>query len=266
MRIKRLSELKRAESQEIPLGRLPEEIYIAHYATAKAFKINELIRTIHKDSYEWYGYTLASRENPELILDIGLPENQQNLYDYTSIHPEYIFAYQQSLAADSIINGWIHSHGQLDYRHFSETDEKNQVTVLDYVTSLLRKPVAKKQILIQDLVLLQKDHYTDKDLQKGSVSVITDAPVSEAVIMETIFGGFCYAVVIGDEGWHRQEIHYKKRGILSGETSVTRKEGDMVLVDTGRMLTDVEVNALGEEVERKIQPISSPPPETIERM
>ncbi|NIR12799.1 MAG: hypothetical protein GWN86_02125, partial [Desulfobacterales bacterium] len=54
-----------------------------------------------------------------------------------------------------------------------------------------------------------------KELEQGSVSLITDAVVSEAILMETIYGGFSYSIVIGDEGWHEQEIHYKERGVIS---------------------------------------------------
>lgn len=257
MRFKVLSELKRRELREVLLATLPEEILMAQYAMAKAFKINELVRVIHKASYEWYGYTIASRGNPELIVDIGLPKNDQNFFEYTRIGPERIAEYQESLAKDRVINGWIHSHGNLEYEHFSGIDEKNQVTVLDYVAALLRKPIAKKEVVIKDLVVLLKDDCTEKDLAKGSVSLITDAPVAEARIMEAIYGSFCYAIVIGDEGWHKQEIHYQRRGILSGQTTVSKKEADIVLVETGRLLTPPDIDALSEEVREKIQPMTS---------
>lgn len=259
MRFKSLSELKRPELHEMGLATLPQDIPMAHYAMAKAFKINELVRAIHKGSYEWYGYTIANRENPELIVDIGLPKNDQNIDQYTSIGPEKIADYQESLPMDKVINGWIHSHGSLEHKEFSGTDEKNQVTVLDYVTALLRKPVAKKEVVIKDLAMLVKDRCTEKDLEKGSVSLITDAPIAEARIMETIYGGFCYSIVIGDEGWHKQEIHYKRRGILSGQTTESKKEADIVLLDTGRFLTESEIAALSEEVREKIKPVTKIP-------
>ena len=257
MRFKGLSELKRRELHELVLAGLPEEILMAQYAMAKAFKINELVRVIHKESYEWYGYTIAKRGNPELIVDIGLPKNDQNFFEYTRIGPERIAEYQESLPKERVINGWIHSHGNLEYEHFSGTDEKNQVTVLDYVTAPLRKPVAKKEVVIKDLVLLVKDRCAEKDLEKGSVSLITDVPIAEARIMETIYGGFCYSIVIGDEGWHKQEIHYQRRGILSGQTTESKKEAEIVLVDTGRSLTQSDIDALSDEVREKIQPMTS---------
>lgn len=255
MRFKGLSELKRPELHEIVLATLPQDILMAQYAMAKAFKINELVRVIHKESYEWYGYTIANRDDPELIVDIGLPKNDQNLVEYTRIGAERIADYQESLPMDKVINGWIHSHGSLEYEHFSETDEKNHMTVLDYVAALLRKPVAKREVLVKDLVLLVKDRYTEKDLEKGSVSLITDAPIREARIMETIYGNFCYSIVIGDGGWHTQEIYYKRRSILTGQTTVTKKEARIVLVDTDRSLTQSEIDALSNEVKEKIQPM-----------
>lgn len=265
MRFKGLAELKRPEGYEITLAGLPKQILTARYAMAKAFKINELVRAIHKDSYEWYGFTIANRGNPEQIVDIGLPRNDQNLSDYTSVGPERIAGFQESLPRDRVINGWIHSHGRLPFEQFSLTDEQNQVTVLDYVMALLRKPVAKKEIVIRDLTILMKDRWTEKDLQRGSVALITDAPITEARVIETIYGGFCYALIIGDGGWHRQEIHYRRRGILSGQTTEDKREADLILVEIGRQLTGADIQALEEEVREKIQPGLAVPRERFER-
>jgi hypothetical protein len=254
VRFKGLAALKRPEGYEVTLAGLPEQIPMARYALSKAFKIGDLVRTVYQESYEWYGFTIATRGNPELIMDIGLPKNDQNLSDYTSVGPEKIAGFQEALPQDQVINGWIHSHGSLPYEQFSRTDVRNQVTVLDYVTALLRKPVAKKEILIRDLTILVKERWTEKDLERGSVTLITDAPITEARVIETIFGGFCYAIVIGDGGWHRQEIHYKRRGVLSGQVVEERQEADLVLVQTGRQLTGTDVQNLEDEVREKIQP------------
>jgi hypothetical protein len=256
VRFKSLSELKRPPLHKLVLAALPQEIEMTDYAKAKAFKINELIRIIHQENYEWYGYTIANRDDPELIVDIGLPKNEQNIFQYTSITPEKIADYQESLPLDTVINGWIHSHGNLEFKQFSSIDEENHRTVLDYVTALLRKPVAKKEVAIKDLALLVKDQYTDQDLEKGSVCLITDAPIGEARIMETIYGVFCYGIVIGDAGWHHQEIYYKSRGILSGQTTVSHREADLILIDSGRSLTPADIARLADEVKEKIQPVT----------
>jgi len=266
MRFKSLSDLKRQKPKEVTLATLPQEVSLTHYAKEKAFKISELVREIHDESYEWYGFTLADKENPDLITDIGLPRNAQNLQEYATIGPEGIAEYYDSLSKDTIINGWIHSHGALHYRHFSHTDEENHATVLDFVTARLRKAVAKKEIPIQDLQLLVKDEFAEKELEKGSVSLITDAVVSEAILMETIYGGFSYSIVIGDEGWHEQEIHYKERGVISGRTHVSMKCAELMLIDNGRSLTQSDITLLSKEVEEKIQPNTNPPTEEIERM
>jgi len=266
MRFRSLSELKRPEPRQVILATLPQEISMALYAKAKAFKINELVREIHQESYEWYGFTIADKDNPELIADIGLPKNDQNLQDFTTLGPERIAEYHESLPEETIINGWIHSHGALKYKHFSHTDEENQATVLDFVTARLRWVVAKKEVPIQDLNLLVKGEFEEKDLGKGSVSIITDGVISEATIMETIYGGFCYSIVIDDEGWHEQEIHYKERGVLSGYSGVSKRSADIVFIDTGRSLTEADIALLSDEVEEKIQPNINPPPELIERM
>lgn len=265
MSFRSLADLRRREAYEVRLATLPQEIRIAQYALAKAFKINELVRVVHGGSYEWYGFTLADPQDPALIVDIGLPRNDQNLSQYTRIAPEQIAAYQESLPAHRVINGWIHSHGNLEHRQFSRVDEGNQRTVLDYVTTRLRIPVAKREVRIQDLVLLVKDRYREEELAQGSVSLITDVPVTEARILETVYGSFCYSIVIGDEGWHEQEVHYKERGILSGYTAEHRRKARLVPVDTGAVLTSAEVEALREEVRTKLRPIPSVPRERYEK-
>ncbi|MCU0553617.1 MAG: hypothetical protein MUF17_02465 [Syntrophales bacterium] len=260
MRLKSLAGVKKAAVREISLAELPTEICMTRFAHEKSFKINELVRTIHRRSYEWYGFTLAWREQPEVIVDIGLPVNEQNQDQYVSLAPEKIADYCDSLSQSLIINGWIHSHGELDFKHFSETDAANQATVLDYVTARLRLPVAKVEVVIGDLSCLQEGSWSMEDLEKGSVSLITDAPVGRAQIWETEFGGFCYAIVIGDDGWHEQEIHYKKRGILTGQTMVSHTLADIRLMDDGRFLTGSDLEILAEEVKNRLSPMAYVPP------
>ncbi len=266
MRFKELSQLKRPEPFTIKLGNLPQHIMMTEYAKEKAFKISELVKMTFEDSFEWYGFTLADQGQPELIADIGLPKNDLNLQDYTALGSERIAQFQESLQKELIINGWIHSHGALNYRHFSDTDEKNHLIVLDFVAARTRKPLAKKEIAIQDLVLLEKGRFVGKDMSKGSVSLITDRQVKEAKIMETVYGSFCYSIVIGDEGWHEQEIHYRERGILSGHTKVGSKAAGIEFVDTGKSLSQHDIDALSNDVKEKIKPHTDPPPELIERM
>jgi hypothetical protein len=266
MRFKDLSRLKRPKPLTITLGNLPQNILMTTYAKAKAFKISELVSLLFEKSFEWYGFTLANNDHPELIVDIGLPKNDFNLQDYTTLGSQRIAEFQESLSKDMIINGWIHSHGALNYRHFSSTDEKNHLTVLDFVAARTRKPLTKKEIAIQNLVLLEQDRFSEKDLEKGSVCLITDGPITEAKIMETIYGSFCYSIVIGDEGWHEQQIHCREKGILSGHTTVWSKAADIEFVETDKTLSQTDILSLTEEVKQKIRPHTDPPPELIERM
>jgi hypothetical protein len=266
MRFKTLTQLKRPEPLKITLGNLPQNILMAEYAMDRAFKTSELVRKIFKDSYEWYGFTLADPAHPEFIVDIGLPENNMNLQDYTTLSSKKIADFHESIPEKRIINGWIHSHGALNYKHFSTTDEKNNRTVLDFVAAGTRKPVVKKEVPVQDLVLLEKDRFSDKDLKKGSVSLITDKPITEAKIMETVYGSFCFSIVIGDGGWHEQQIHYRERSILSGHSRVWSQSTKIEFVDTQRTLNPEEIQAMEKEVKEKIQPNLNPPTELIERM
>ena len=266
MRFKHLSHLKRPESLKIILGSMPQNILMFERARDRAFKISEAVREIFNESYEWYGFTLADPTHPEFIIDIGLPKNDMNLQNYTILSSSRIAEFHESLPKNRIINGWIHSHGALNYKHFSTTDEKNNRTVLDFVAAGTRKLLAKKEIPIQDLVLLEKDRYNEKDLERGTVSLITDKPVAEAKIMETIYGSFCYSIVIGDGGWHEQQIHYRERSVLSVQTKVWSKSAEIEFAHTRKGLNPEELQAIGNEVKEKIQPNLNPPPELIERM
>lgn len=253
MRFKSLSELKRPEPEEVILDTLPQAILMTNYARAKAFSINALVRRIHRSSYEWYGYTIAALRNPEVVVDIGIPFNDKNFHQYTGIEPENIANYRESLPADAVINGWIHSHGNLQFRQFSRTDERNHQTVLDYVSTILRKPVAKRRVPIRDMTLLVDGQFDETHLTAGNVSVVTDHPVSRVQIMETLYGSFCYGIVVGDGGWHRQEVHYRRRGILTGHTTVSKREAEIVLMDDGKRFTESDMGILVMEVRDRIR-------------
>ena len=270
MRFKALGDLARPAPREIVLTSLPEQVLITDYARAKAFLVSELVRRVHNAAYEWYGFTLAERGRPEVIVDVGLPDNAENQENYTHISPELIAAYQETLPAGRIINGWLHSHGALEYRNFSPVDEVNQATVLDYVTSLVMVPVAQKEVVIRDLALrvMGEEGAGEPPLGEGtagtggprqnpaSVTLFTDVPVGRAKLLETVYGGFCFAIVIGDEGWTKQEIHYKTRGILTGETNVSHREADLTLVRTGKILTPSDQEALELEVKERLRPVT----------
>jgi hypothetical protein len=265
MRFKSLTDLKRKEPQELVLAALPQTIRITPFALDKAFKISALVRRLFQESFEWYGFTLATREQPAIVIDIGLPQNDENIQEYVSLNAEQIALFQETLPPELIINGWIHSHGSLDFKKFSAIDEMNQRTVLDYVTTKLRQPVAKREIFISDLVCLVKGEYREEDLQRGSVNLITDTAVAEAMLLETVYGGFCFAIVIGDEGWHRQEIHHLYRGILSGYTAGASREAELTFIGEHTTLSAADLQLLSEEVQNKIRPITYKP-EKLERV
>jgi len=79
MRFKDLSQLKRPQPLKMTFGSLPQHILMTKYAKDKAFKISERVGVIFEKSFEWYGFTLANNDHPELIVDIGLPQNDLNL-------------------------------------------------------------------------------------------------------------------------------------------------------------------------------------------
>lgn len=254
MRLRSLSLLKRTGPGEVPLAPLPRAVTITRYAKERALAVNRLVRKMHGASFEWYGFTLAGRENPECVVDIGLPVNDRNIHRYAAIGPESISLFRDSLPPDTVINGWIHSHGDLDYKYFSPTDEANHLTVLDYVATFLRKPVARREVVIDDLRLAAGNDTEGWEAAAGSVWIVTDRPVAHARVFETVYGAFCYGILVGDGGWHRQDIYYRTRGILTGTTSASRREARMSVVRGERPFTDADREALAFEVESKIRP------------
>ncbi|MBM4285887.1 MAG: hypothetical protein FJ128_11670 [Deltaproteobacteria bacterium] len=264
MRFKSLKDLERDAPREIVLATLPQVVRLTDFAKAKAFAVSRLVRRVHGQAFEWYGFTLAQRSRPEIIVDVGLPTHAENQETYVSLSAEGIAAYQEALPPDRLINGWIHSHGKLEFRDFSGIDAANQATVLDYVTSLLKIPVAKKEVVIRDLALGLLGEGEAEALAAGSVTLLTDAPVRRARLLETVYGGFCYAFVIGDAGWTRQEIHYKTRGVLTGETHLSKREADLEIIPTGRILTPSDLETLETEVKERLRPVAYIP-EKLER-
>ncbi|MBU0666917.1 MAG: hypothetical protein ABIC91_08620 [Nanoarchaeota archaeon] len=253
-RINSLSELKKSDITEIILESLPRKIQITEYAKDKAYEISKLVRQKYYSSYEWYSFTIANKDNPELIIDVGLGKNDQNLLSYCKITPENIDKFRELLSDDLVINGWLHSHGNLNFRHFSGTDDNNQITVLRYVYSLLKKPIMKKEILIKDLSLLVANEYTDDDLIKGSVTAITDNKIDSLKFLQTIYGGFSYAIVIGDEGWHEQEIYYLQKPLFQDEKITKIVNPEIEIIKTDQVFTWKDKFALQKEIKEKIQP------------
>lgn len=256
MVLKDLSQIKKYELEEIVMGTLPKEIFMTDYSLEKSYKVNELVKDIYNQSYEWYGFTIAKKENPELIVDIGIGKNSENQLAYTKIGPEEISKFSDALPEGQVINGWIHSHGDLGFRQFSHTDDVNHVAVLNYVVSLLKKPIAKKEIAIKDISYLVENQYNGKELNDGSITLITDNPIKTARIIETIYGGFSYGVVIGDEGWHEQEIYYKRQSLLSGTESITKLATKIVTENTGIKMDEKNIADLKADIREKVTPPS----------
>ncbi len=254
MRLAKLSSLKRPEPEYVTLSELPRNVIIDRFAISKALAVNELVRGIHGDSYEWYGLTLAKKENPECITDIGLPVNDSNVHQYTGIGPENISLYRDVLPPDLIINGWIHSHGSLGYKRFSRIDEANHLTVLDYVCSYMKIAVEKREAVIDDLRVVNEAELGSGGSDGGSVWIVTNEHVSRARIFETVYGCFAYAILVGDGGWYRQEIYHRTRGILTSSTNVVKRSAELLPVSSGRRFTKPDRDFLAREVREKIRP------------
>ena len=247
--IESLSKLKKGQDV-IRLGSLPDEVHMSGYAYRKAFLINQIIRKVHGKSLEWYGYMLARQDEPELVVDIGLGRNATNMNAYTNIDPDEIGKFQESLPLDTIINGWIHSHADLGLRRFSGTDERNHLTVASYVSTILEIPLEKREVMVDDLTTLVKG--AEQDMSKGSITLVTDRPVAEARLYELRKGSFSYAVVIGDEGWTEQEIHFTKEDMLTGNM-IRDKQSDygkvgLDIVPPERYFDTQQVRCLVQEV------------------
>ena len=263
MIIKDLRELRKREGLEIILGELPNKVKITDYALEKGFKINELVREIYGRSYEWYGFLIARMKEPEIIIDIGLPKNKENDYSYTSVDPEGIGKFLDELRKNSkeeyFINGWIHSHGRLNYRRFSYIDQENMKKVLNFVSSFTTRPIAKKEIIINNLTVVTKNKGPIEEIlkkDKGSITIVTQKEPGEIKIFDTIYGAFAYSIVIGDERWSEQEIMYRKYSLISKIDEYWTNETEIELIQTNKRISDREIEALKKEIDEKINPWS----------
>lgn len=251
---------------EVALGELPASVRMTGFAHAKAFAISSMVRELYGESYEWYGLTLGDERRPEIITDIGLPRNARNLRQYTQLETADLLAFQEEVPAGRVINGWIHSHGDLQVHDFSPVDEVNHRTVLEYVASRLRCPVAKKEIRIEGLTVLQENSWSPEQMKEGSVTVLTDGPLGRVRLLETVYGSFCFALVIGDAGWMQSRLLTKRRGILTGIAVYEDRDVPFVVEEPREGLTEAQRESLKEEIQRKIRPPGSDPPELIERL
>ena len=250
-----LADLARKEAEHYELAKLPVTISMTDYAREKALAINGLVKKVHGSSYEWYGFTIADRAKPEVIVDIGIGVNDENQHAYTKIEPENIDKFKEQLPLERVINGWIHSHGDMNFRQFSGTDDANHIAVVDYVTSLLRKPIEKREVMIKDLSTLVEGSYTPEQMAAGGITLITDQPIGRAKLFDTVMGGFSYAIVVGDSGWSEQEITYKRFGLLYSKEKLTKLEkAPIEVLATGAKLTDADLAALEAEVKEKLKP------------
>ncbi len=267
MTISSLDNLRRRNSLVTKLGNhLPEDIPYSDYAFKKSFKVVERFRKKY-DSKEWYGLTLGTLAAPMDIYDIGIPPNNKNYNAYTQIIPEMIGEYIETLDPKLVVNGWVHSHGHLNYRQFSGTDYDNMRVVHNFVSSRIEFPLEKRERLVNNLSILIEGQYSLKDLNNGSLTLIVDQPIKQARILDTLLGSFSYHVVIGEGGWHCAEILYGFRDLLSGkDMEIKRKTGPDLLrrVNDGRKFGRSATRKLYRELDEKIsirKSVSPPEPD-----
>jgi len=253
-RLKDLGSLRKQELKEIVLDTLPEKIQMTDYALEKGYKTNELVRKVHKKSYEWYGFLLGPKSFPEIVTDIHLGESEANETDYVSISAENIQRAMSSLPQDTMINGWIHSHGDMGYHRFSGTDYRNMSNVLKFVSPVTRKAISKKELSIKELSLLVEGH-EEEALKKGIVTAVTDREIGKLKLFETVYGSFSYSVVIDDSRWHEQCISYEKQGILSPISDRTNEPCLLDIISSEKKITGEDIMELENDVRTKIKPV-----------
>ena len=81
-------------------------------------------------------------------------------------------------------------------------------------------PVAKREILVQNLVVLAEGRFTEEDLKGGTITLIANVPVKKTKILETILGGFCFL----DNGRRRP-----------GESRGPEMKGNAMLVEVEKL-------------------------------
>lgn len=242
----------------VELDELPTSVHMTTYAVDKAFAVNKLVRELYNKSYEWYGYLLATEKEPELAVDVGLPKNAMNHLGGTGLDPREIEIYRRSLPQDYFINGWIHSHGDLGFRQFSGTDDRNQPVMLNYVCSKRMTPIRKEALALDHLYIETKEHIGKEEellsLHMPGVE-LEGVARARAKLYELILGGFSYAVVIGDEGWTNQEVYHKERKMVTGKNNYKKiEDAQLNTVNQGREFTLLDLARLQEKVRETIDP------------
>ena len=252
MKLQSLSSLKKKELETIIISELPTEIKMTTYAKEKAYTVNKLIREICGSSLEWYGFTLADKSDPEIIIDIGLGKNAANQAGYTKIEPRDIDDFLRAKPENTIINGWIHSHGNLGFHQFSGTDDRNHKTVLDFVAGSTSKVIGYSEIPIQRLVITSAEDMSPEKMKDCTIAIVTEIAVESAKLMEKIEGSFSYGVVVDDSGWHEQEIHFVKTKPLSKTSETDRINAEIADIIVEKTITAEDLIALKKELEKKI--------------
>ncbi|MFC1698119.1 hypothetical protein ACFL1H_07290 [Nanoarchaeota archaeon] len=253
-RFQNLSKIEDIKIDNKILDTLPTDIYMTDYAVEKAYKINNFMKDIHDSSFEWYGYTIAKKDDPYKIIDVRFGYNDRNDGAYTRIEPENIEQFRMSLADDEVINGWIHSHGDLGYKQFSGTDEANHKVVRDYVSSLLRKPIEMTEIVMDNLGSLVDGKYKEDDMKDFSVTIVGDNEVKNPKLYETIKGGYCFSIVIGDSGWSEQEIETERYHMLTKKSIPGKIKTEILPIKTDQVLTIDTLLDLEMQIHQKFQP------------
>lgn len=232
--------IKGTRPEEIDENLLPTSIKITENALAKAKKIGELVDKKATSSYEWYSFSLASKNNDYIVRDIILPKKQKISSAHCAVSGEEVALASNEVAEinrssgkDYYIIGWLHSHANFSPFH-SPTDHENIMNVLNSVSLNTEKVTYKPfdlieseatvenrdgkivmrgmdeedgifELNINDIIienLLKK--YNLKELPEGKEKIrglVKDVFSPEQMkFKEPVIKGFCYSVVINNIG------------------------------------------------------------------
>ncbi len=228
----------------------PQAINIQDYVFRKSRAICYNVKRNYGSSREWYGLLVSERADPSTVTEVYLEENSSNESAYTSMLGHSIAAAAERAGKeDRVVVGWIHSHGALSV-FFSGTDRRNMEVVLNSVSANTRKQVAYEEVLFDKTSIMVNGETVNNN---GGVLIDIDSPQlimpTAARILQPLYLGWSYNIVVNDAGHHHQEISFLEEKVLTKEEKTWNLDAKLNLIHTDRTL---DLDGLAKEVNEKI--------------
>ncbi len=234
-------EKRRAEREANPaLALVPKTVRVTEDVLNKAFTLCQLVKEVHEESMEWYGFLLAKRTQPELACDFTFGK-QDSSAGHTKMSGEDIAKcieeIESSRGKEWIINGWIHSHAGFN-TFFSGTDQENRMTVLNSVYANTRRQFQRPYQFMQgeqsvckldDTLMLSSASPTDPVVivsgeDAKSVSPELLQKIFKSRMLQEAWLGFSYSIVVNEKREAKGFVNWREWRTVERYASYDKNE------------------------------------------